>query len=188
MTWKHDAPQGRESMKTRWRVVPFSRGYGLDLGCGEGKFMEGDFVIGVDSGKDVQMFNKAVNCQLVMDCKDLSRFSSGAFDFVFSSHLLEHFPYSEVPGILREWLRVVRIGGNLILYLPNDTLYPKCKEPERGIMENEPWVNLDHKWNQNYERTVAALERTGFNWDMIYHERCDQDDEYSDLYVVKKLK
>ena len=150
--------------------------------------MAGDFVIGVDSGKDVHMFNKAVNCQLVMDCTDLSKFASGAYDFVFSSHLLEHFPYADVPKILREWLRVVKIGGNLVMYLPNDTLYPKCKEPEIGIMQAEDWSNADHKWNQNYERTTAALEKTGHNFDLVYYELCGGDDEYSDFYAVKKLK
>ena len=187
MTWRAEAPQGRESMKTRWRAVVHTRGYGLDLGCGEGKFMEGDFVIGVDSGANVHQFNIAVNAQLIMDCKDLSRFSSGAFDFVFSSHLLEHFPYKDVPGILREWVRVIRVGGNLVLYLPDEDQYPKCNEPERGIVE-EPWVNKTHFWNVNYDRVVSAMERTGFNWDLIYWEKCQSDDEYSLYFCFRKLK
>ena len=187
MTWKADAPQGRESMKTRRRAVPFTRGTGLDVGCGEGKFMETEFVIGIDSGKDVQMFNKAVNAQLIMDCKDLSRFASGAFDFVFSSHLLEHMPKNEASNVLREWLRVCRIGGNLVLYLPDEDQYPKCAEPERGI-EEEPWTNRDHKFNCSYDVIVGMMERTGINWDLCYFEKCATDDEYSLFFVFKKLK
>ena len=107
---------------------------------------------------------------------------------MFSSHLLEHFPKKDVAGILREWMRVVRIGGNLILYLPDEDQYPKCKEVERGFMENEPWVNQTHFWNVNYDEVVAQMERTGFNWDLVYFEKCSQDDEYSLFFCFRKLK
>jgi predicted SAM-dependent methyltransferase len=187
MTWKYDAPQGGESLKTRWRAVPFTRGTGLDLGCGMEKFMQTEFVIGIDNNIDAQLFNRPARAELYMDCKELSRFAAGGFDFAFSSHLLEHLPYKDVPGILREWMRVVRIGGHLVLYLPDEDQYPKCAEPERGIAE-EPYVNKDHKWNVNYDRVVAAMERTGHNWDLVHFEKCSGDDEYSLFFAFKKLK
>ena len=187
MTWKAEAVQGKESCKTRWRAVPFTRGTGLDIGCGSEKFMGTDFVIGIDSGKDAQLFNIQINANLIMDCVDLKRFSTGAYDFVFSSHLLEHFPKKEVPAILREWMRVVKVGGNLVLYLPDEDQYPKCNEPERGLTE-EAWVNKDHKWNVSYDVVVEMMEKTGHNWDLIYFEKCKDDDEYSLFFVFKKLK
>ena len=111
--WKHDAPQGNESSKTRWRAVPFIRGTGLDIGCGREKLMDTQFVIGIDDNSDLGRFNIQANANIYMDCKDFGRFSSGAYDFAFSSHLLEHFYYKDVPAVLREWMRVVRMGGTL---------------------------------------------------------------------------
>lgn len=44
---------------------------------------------------------------------------TGAFDLVYASHILEHFPYSELPQILGEWRRVLKIGGVLRLGVPD---------------------------------------------------------------------
>lgn len=185
--WKHDAPQGNESSKTRWRAVPFIRGTGLDIGCGREKLMDTQFVIGIDDNSDLGRFNIQANANIYMDCKDFGRFSSGAYDFAFSSHLLEHFYYKDVPAVLREWMRVVRIGGHLVLYLPDEDQYPKCAEPERNLVA-EDWVNKDHKWNVNYDRVVDAMSRSGHNWDLVYFEKCKDDDEYSLFFAFKKLK
>lgn len=42
-----------------------------------------------------------------------------SFDIVHSRHVLEHFGRAEVVSTLREWLRVLRVGGELRLNLPN---------------------------------------------------------------------
>lgn len=41
------------------------------------------------------------------------------FDIVFSSHTLEHFPWTSVDKVLKEWSRVLKVGGELRLFLPN---------------------------------------------------------------------
>ena len=43
----------------------------------------------------------------------------GAFDVVHASHVLEHFGRSEVLRVLGEWVRVLRVGGELRLVVPN---------------------------------------------------------------------
>lgn len=188
MTWHPEDPQGDETGKTRWRAVPYTRGTGLDLGCGPYKILDTKEVIGVDSCKDTQMFGIQMNPDLKMDIAALPCFAAGAFDFCYSSHALEHFPYKEVPGILREWMRVLKIGGYLTLYLPDEDQYPKCGEPERGFFVPEAHVNLDHKWNVNYDRVVAAMEKTGYNWDLVHFEKCSADKEYSLFFAFRKLK
>ena len=60
MTWKIDAPQGNESSKIRWELVPFMNGRVLDLGCGPYKTFP--HFIGVDNGHHDSAFgwqNKA---------------------------------------------------------------------------------------------------------------------------------
>lgn len=188
MTWKAENPQGSETAKTRWRAVPYLRGKGLDLGCAREKVLDTKNVIGVDSGKDTELFGHVVNPDIKMDVEKLDIFASGQFDFVFSSHVLEHFEYKKVPDILREWFRVVKVGGFVVLYLPDEDQYPKCGEPERGIMLGELGVNQDHKWNVNYSRVVAAAEKACPAWDLVAFEKCAADDEYSIFMVFKKLK
>lgn len=44
---------------------------------------------------------------------------SGAFDVVFASNILEHFPAGETIAVLHEWWRVVKPGGTLELVVPD---------------------------------------------------------------------
>lgn len=41
------------------------------------------------------------------------------FDIVFSSHTLEHFGWTGVDKVLKEWSRVLKVGGELRLVVPN---------------------------------------------------------------------
>jgi predicted SAM-dependent methyltransferase len=188
MTWKIDGPQGREVAKTRWRAMRYLRGKGLDLGCGPEKILDTKNCLGVDSTKDVTLFNIPMNPDIVTDVTDLSMFNAGAFEWVFSSHTLEHIPFDKVPETLRHWMRIIKEKGFLVLYLPDADAYPKCVDPEMGISIAEPGCNPDHKWNVTYDRVVAAMEKTGYNWDLVQFEQCHNDDEYSLFFSFMRLK
>lgn len=41
------------------------------------------------------------------------------YDKVYSSHTLEHFLMKEAPAALREWVRILKIGGELEIIVPN---------------------------------------------------------------------
>jgi predicted SAM-dependent methyltransferase len=64
------------------------------------------------------------------------------FDYLLCSDILEHFPIRETPGILKEWLRVLKTGGIVEFRLPNLEAicedYLKRKDENRGDMENIP--------------------------------------------------
>ncbi|MGI8431149.1 MAG: methyltransferase domain-containing protein [Chthoniobacterales bacterium] len=61
--------------------------------------------------------------QLGGDCRDLVWWREGALDFVYSSHVLEDFSEPETVPILREWTRVLKPGGHLVLLLPDQQRY-----------------------------------------------------------------
>lgn len=46
-------------------------------------------------------------------------FRSGSFSTVYASHVLEHFHGRETNGILIEWFRVARAGGEIHVSVPN---------------------------------------------------------------------
>jgi ADP-heptose:LPS heptosyltransferase/predicted SAM-dependent methyltransferase len=173
MTWKIDDPQGAEAAKVAWDIVPYTRGRVLDLGCGPSKCYP--HFIGVDSGADRQLFGIAMKPDFEMPCEKLDLFASQSMDGVFSSHLLEHYEYKQVPAVLKEWFRVLKVGGYLTLYLPDEDEYPKV---------GEKGANPDHKWNVNKARVLECMP-DGF--DLIKYEKRNGGQEYSLLLVFRKL-
>jgi predicted SAM-dependent methyltransferase len=170
MTWQAQAPYKPESVKIRWELVRYTRGRGLDVGCGPVKPFQ--HFIGIDNGVT---FHGQVTPDIRADVSDLSMFADECFDFVFSSHTLEDFPYEAVPGILAQWWRPIKVGGYLILYLPDEDAYPKV---------GEPGANAAHQWNVNYERVREAMRFAHF--DLVDYQVRTQDDEYSLFFVFKK--
>ncbi len=169
MTWRATDPEGNEAAKIRWELVEFTNGTGLDLGCGQ--FKAFPHFIGVDNGHHWGM--KGVDVP-VKTCEDLSIFAGHSMDFVFSSHLLEHI--EDTAGALKEWWRVLRVGGYLILYLPHKEYYPNV---------GQPGANPDHKHDFLPADIVSHMEKLS-GWDLVRNEDRNDGREYSFFQVYKK--
>jgi SAM-dependent methyltransferase len=61
--------------------------------------------------------DKAAGRTIICDGSDMSIIADDSYDFILSSHNLEHL--ANPVKALKEWQRVVRPGGGLILVLPN---------------------------------------------------------------------
>lgn len=70
------------------------------------------------------------------DAQFLASLGDDAVDFVHSSHCLEHLvdPYEG----LRNWMRVLKPGGHLVVTVPDEDMY------EQGVFPST--FNRDHKW------------------------------------------
>jgi ADP-heptose:LPS heptosyltransferase/predicted SAM-dependent methyltransferase len=201
MTWSIDGPQGNESGKIKWEIVKWTRGRGLDLGCGIQKTFP--HFIGVDNGKDGTLFGHPINPDVrVQTAAELPMFASGSMDFVFSSHLLEHFPLTQddprkwsdpmaralaekmllekrtASEALREWMRVIRRDGYLILYVPDEEQYPKV---------GEEGANPDHCFNCSYDQVLKLMRTVGSGWDLVDFQKRSEGHEYSLFFVFKKV-
>jgi len=186
MVWSPLAPNAfNETPKTRWRAVPWTPGKGLDIGCGKERLFDTEFVIGLDNGQEGERIG-AIQANLRADARELP-FQAGHWDFVYSSFLLQQFPYKDVPNVLREWCRVIKKGGTLVLYLPDEDEVPKVTDPSINLIA-EPQSDPLQQWNVNYARVVAAMEKVHFNWDLCYVEKCNRDDEYALFFVFRMLK
>lgn len=112
-----------EASKSRqlWGALELSvlKGKGLDIGCG------GDPVF-----RDVRGFDVADG-----DANEITRFVHEEFDFVFSSHCLEHMV--DPRKALLEWWALVKPGGHLFFIVPDEDLY------EQGVFPSR--FNSDHK-------------------------------------------
>jgi predicted SAM-dependent methyltransferase len=114
----------------RTHLERYCLGIGLDLGCGDDLIVP--WAIGVDTRQlgytsalgDVTALNKF--------------FQSGSMDFVFSSHCLEDF--NDTVSVLRHWISMLRTGGYLVLYLPDQKRYMEhCKA--NGVLPNQNHKN-----------------------------------------------
>lgn len=70
------------------------------------------------------------------DAQFLASLADESIDFIHSSHCLEHL-VDPVEG-LRNWMRVLRPGGHLVISVPDEDLY------EQGVWPST--FNRDHKW------------------------------------------
>ena len=70
------------------------------------------------------------------DAQYMEGVTDDTFDFVHSSHCLEHL-HDPAEG-LRNWLRVVKPGGYVVVIVPDEDMY------EQGVFPSE--FNRDHKW------------------------------------------
>jgi SAM-dependent methyltransferase len=69
------------------------------------------------------------------DAQTLAKYPADRFDFVHSSHCLEHV--RDPVEALRNWVRVVRPGGHVVVLVPDEDLY------EQGVWPST--FNGDHK-------------------------------------------
>lgn len=201
MSWQKDAPQGNESGKIKWEIVKWTRGRGLDLGCGYQKTFP--HFIGVDNGKDSLLYGNPSNPDVrVQTAAELPMFASGSMDFVFASHLLEHFPLTTddprrwpnpmaramaermliekhtAMDAVKEWGRVLKRDGYFVLYVPDEDEYPKV---------GENGANPDHCFNCSYKTIIDLMRKAGTGWDLVDYQKRNEGSEYSLFFVFKKI-
>jgi SAM-dependent methyltransferase len=101
----------------------------LDFGCGVGRLTAAlsshfDSVIGVDIAPSMidharRMHRANRRCRFLFnDQPDLSLFDDDSFDLVYSGLVLQHMAPALADSYLREFARVVRPGGAIVLLVP----------------------------------------------------------------------
>lgn len=141
-----------ETSKCRDRLAPFCEGYGLDLGFGGDPIIPS--AIRMDLPAPRAHYAQDQPVQLGGSATDLYWFRDGVLDFIYSSHLLED--YAETEDVLREWLRVLRPGGRLIIFCPDEQAYRNHCETT-GHPRNLYHVHADF----SLQKVKDHLERIG---------------------------
>lgn len=174
MVWRAEDPQGDEAGKVKYEIVQYTRGVGLDLGCGPRKAFP--HMIGVDSCADTALFGIAIKPDVT--CQDASNLDAEiqdtSLDFIFSSHLLEHI--QDTRAALANWWKKLKPGGHLVLYLPHRDLYPNIGKPGANPDHKHDFVPLD------IQQHLAAIG----SWDLLVEEVRAERMEYSFLQVFQK--
>jgi SAM-dependent methyltransferase len=143
----------------------------LNLGCGD-KILPGYVNV------DVVESRLGAKPDIVCDLHDLSPFDDASADEILSVHVVEHFWRWEIRDVLREWLRVLKPGGDMIIECPN--ILSACetflKDPENGsrddvagqgtmwVLYGDPqWKDplMIHRWGYTPESLKALLSEVG---------------------------
>ena len=158
----------------------FCNGKGLDIGYG------GDLLVPNCKGWDIEHG----------DAQYLSSLNDESFDFVYSSHTLEHMVDPEAA--LHNWWRVVKPGGYLILYIPHRDLYEKKMTlPSRWNLDHKHFFLLDRDEPPDTKGILPLVEKSLSDYEVVVARDCSDghtiidpelhsNGEYSIEIVIKK--
>jgi hypothetical protein len=143
----------------------------LNLGCGD-KILDGYINV------DVAPSRAGKKPDVLCDLHHLEPFASDSVDEILAVHVIEHFWRWEVVDILKEWVRVLKPGGKLILECPN--LITACQEflkdplqrsrPDKNgqttmwVFYGDPgWKDplMVHRWGYTPESLAEVMREAG---------------------------
>ncbi|MBX7259230.1 MAG: class I SAM-dependent methyltransferase [Candidatus Hydrogenedentes bacterium] len=111
-------------------------------------------------------------------------FASHCFDYLCSSHVLEHMP--NTISVLEEWARVLKPGGRLVLRLPHanrtfDRIRPKTTL-EHHIKDSE--LSVDYSDPTHWEEWEDTVSKTdGHLWKDSARQK---DGSFDFQYIVRR--
>lgn len=118
----------------------------------------------------------------LFDIRKKLPFKDQSVDFIYCSHVLEHFEVWEAQKILKECKRVLKKGGWLRLVVPDIKKminiyqdlgaekfcclwwgYPKNIKPKNFLEKLSRNFIRDHKWHYDQKEMVFILKQAGFS-------------------------
>ena len=181
--YQHYEGETKKSHERRLREGFFEKycqGEGLDIGYGS------DLIVPGCSGWDF----RNGDAQYLADIDDES------FDFVYSSHCLEHM--YDVRISLKNWFRVVRPGGFLLLAIPHRDLYEKKNAlPSRWAPEHKHMFLIGKSEPPDTLDIMEEIRESLDGYEIQYIKVCDEghtitdplkhsDGEYQIEIVIRK--
>ena len=89
------------------------------------------------------------NVDYVADAGKRLPFPDETFDVVYASHVLEHIPWFDTEKVLREWRRVLKVGGVLQIWVPDGLKICKAFVEAEFLghdpFEDDPWERFNEE-------------------------------------------
>ncbi|ODV48844.1 methyltransferase family protein [Methanohalophilus euhalobius] len=120
-----------------------------EIGPGDEKKMKDS--IGID-------IRKTKETNIIGDAHDMP-FKNDCFDYVCSSHVIEHFSHCEVDNVLSEWTRILKPEGTL------EILCPDLRARSLLFALKPSWGNIQNIYGgQDYS---ANYHKSGFSYKLL---------------------
>lgn len=145
-------------------------GAGIDIGCGDDPLKVNGYFPSLVSVKEFDMENGSA--------QNILLYEKGHYDFVYSSHCLEHLLDPEQA--LVQWGGLVGTGGYLIIVVPDEDLYEQGTFPSRfngqhrftfTIKKHQSWSRFSINISDLIKRALPSwkllrlrVEDTGYDY------------------------
>ncbi len=141
-----------KAAKRRFNIGAFHAryfaGHGLDVGSGSDPLVQyiGDFCL----MKSAESWDRDRG-----DAQYLRGLPANHYDFLHASHCLEHLRNIRIA--LKNWSRVVKPGGYLIITVPDEDMYEQGRWPSTFNDEHK-WTFTIHKRNSWSPQSINCLD------------------------------
>ncbi|HQR04001.1 MAG: methyltransferase domain-containing protein [Proteobacteria bacterium] len=152
---------------------------GVDIGCGGDPLLPESIAIDLP-----QPYAKCGTSALHLkgNADRLPWLATDSLDYVYSSHLFEDFPEPDNRRVLKEWMRVLKPGGLLILLLPDQPRYLEhCKQANETPNEHHSIPTFGIEYLKKLVEEISSghsIETVGF-WETT-------EGEYNFLATMRK--
>lgn len=120
---KQAGNQPKPSARVMKKLPPLAPGEQrrvLHVGCGQAKKEKLPAMFQTPEWQEIRLdINEKVNPHIVSDMLDMHAVKTGSMDGLFSSHNIEHLYPHQVPAALKEFGRVLKEGGLLVITMPD---------------------------------------------------------------------
>lgn len=100
----------------------------------------------IDGFESLSIF-QTPNADYVIDASKKMPFKDDSFNIIYASHVLEHIPWYQVKTVLKEWVRILKPGGKLEVWVPDG--YKICS----SLIDYED-NKIDHSYKDGYYECV----------------------------------
>ena len=90
------------------------------------------------------------NVDYVLDCTKRLPFKNETFELIYASHILEHVPWYTLRQTLDEWVRILKKGGRLEIWVPDGLKI--CKAFVDAELNENDYTHLDGWYRFNPEK------------------------------------
>ena len=135
-----------------------------DIGCGDtpNPLAQQNKVLRYDG-------DEACKPDMICDIRSIPE-EDNVFDMALASHVLEHLPMRDTEAAVREWLRIVKPGGKLVIRVPN--LQYACRKVANGeqtfdYQQDGITMQYHHLMIYGLQSTPGQFHMNGFTQDSL---------------------
>jgi len=102
--------------------------------------------------------SKKVGTQYILEATNLEKLEDNKYDFLLSSHMIEHT--ANPIKALKEWLRIVKTGGYMILVVPH----------KDGTFDHKRPITAIEHLIEDYENNIDEYDLTHLDEILKFHD------------------